>query len=169
MHPPINWTNKIKDSEISLGNTTYICPRKRPHRRTVTDPPSKRNTCWKADYIATSNMADAVLLTRLRSGRTPLLKAYVHLLDPAASPTCPLCKAEPQTLKHWLQRLSNLDALRQHTFGSPSPLLQPNPMRCWRSQGPTSTALGARRNNNNNNICLVWLNKYLILMNIYFY
>ncbi len=110
MHPPINWRNKIKDNEISLCNTTYIFPRKRPHRRTVTDPPCKRNTCWKADYIATSNMADAVLLTRLRSGSTPLLKAYVNVLDPAAGPTCPLCKEEPQTLKHWLQRLSNLDA-----------------------------------------------------------
>ncbi len=52
--------------------------------------------------IATSIRADAVLLVRLRAGHTPLLKAYAHLLDPAADPTCPLCKEEPQTLEHWL-------------------------------------------------------------------
>ncbi len=72
------------------------------------------NFSWKADCIASSNRADAVLLA------TPLRKAYAHLLDPAADPTCPLCKEEPQTLEHWLQRCPNLDVLRQHTFGSPS-------------------------------------------------
>ncbi len=78
---------------------------------------------WMADCIATSNRADAVLLARLRSRRTPLLKAYTHLLDPTADPTCLLCKEELQTLEHWLQSCSNLDFLRQHTFGSPlSPL-----------------------------------------------
>ncbi len=40
---------------------------------------------WKADYIATSNRADAVLQARLRSGHIPLLKAYAHLLDPAVT------------------------------------------------------------------------------------
>ncbi len=40
-----------------------------------------------------------------------------------ADPACPLCKEEPQTLEHWLQRSPNLDVLRQHTFGSPSPPL----------------------------------------------
>ncbi len=44
-------------------------------------------------------------------------------LDPAADPTCLLCKEEPQTLEHWLQRCPNLVGLRQHTFGSPSPPL----------------------------------------------
>ncbi len=53
--------------------------------------------------IANSNRADAVLLTRLRAGHTPLLKAYAHLLDPAADSTRPLCKEEPQTVEHWLQ------------------------------------------------------------------
>ncbi len=52
-----------------------------------------------------------------------MLKAYAHLLNPAVNPTCPLCKGEPQTLEHWLQRCPNLDGLRQHTFGSPSPPL----------------------------------------------
>ncbi len=50
-------------------------------RCTVTDPPSNRprtamvyeHFSWKADCIATSNMADAVLLARLRAGHTPLL------------------------------------------------------------------------------------------------
>ncbi len=73
---------------------------------------------WKADCIATSNKADVVILARLRAGHTPLLKAYTHLLNPAADPT------EPQTLEHWLQRCPNLDVLRQHTFGSPSPPLE---------------------------------------------
>ncbi len=53
----------------------------------------------------------------------PLFKAYAHLLDPAADPTCPLYKEEPQTLEHWLQRCPNLDVLRQHPFGSPLPPL----------------------------------------------
>ncbi len=72
-------------------------------RRTVTDPsPNRPRTAmvyehfpWKADCIATSNRADAVLLARLRAGHTPLLKAYAHLWDPAADPTCPLGKEEP--------------------------------------------------------------------------
>ncbi len=66
-------------------------------RRTVTDPqPNRPRTAMvyehfslKADCIATSNRADAVLLARLRAGHTPLLKANVHL-----------CKEEPQTLEH---------------------------------------------------------------------
>ncbi len=95
--------------------------------RTVTDPsPNRPRTVMvyehfssKADCIATSNRADAVLLARLRAGHTPLLKAYAHLLYQAADPTCPLCKEELQTLEHWLQRCPNLDGLRQHTFGSP--------------------------------------------------
>ncbi len=49
---------------------------------------------WKTDSIATSNRADVGLLQILRSGHAPLLKAYTHLLDPAAEPTCPLCKEE---------------------------------------------------------------------------
>ncbi len=77
------------------------------------------NLSWKADCIATSNQADGVLLASLRSGHTPFLKAYAHLLDP----TCPLCKEEQQTLEHWLQRCPILDALLQRTFGSPSPPL----------------------------------------------
>ncbi len=78
---------------------------------------------WKTGCIVTSNRADAVLLTRLRALQTPPLKALAHLLDPADDPACPLCKEEPQTLEHWLQRCPNLDVLRQHTFGSPSPPL----------------------------------------------
>ncbi len=100
-------------------------------RSTVTDPPSNRprtamvheHFSWKADCIATSNRVDAILLARLRSGYTPIVRVYAHLLDPAADPTCPLCKEEPQTLEHWLQRCQNLDALRQCTISSPSPPL----------------------------------------------
>ncbi len=80
---------------------------------------------WKADCIATSNRADAVLLARLRAGNTPLLKAYAHLLDPAADPTCPLCNEKQQTLEHWLPTLEmpKPDVLKQLAFGSPSPPL----------------------------------------------
>ncbi len=64
-------------------------------RCTVTNPPSNKprtamvneHFSWKADCSATSSRADAVLLARLRAGHTPLLKAYAHLLDPAADPT----------------------------------------------------------------------------------
>ncbi len=100
-------------------------------RRAGTDPsPNRPRTTmvyehfsWKADCIAISNRADAVLLARLQAGHTQLLKACAHLLDQAADPTCSLCKKEPQTLEHWLQRCPNLDVLQQHTFGSPSPQL----------------------------------------------
>ncbi len=81
---------------------------------------------WKADCNATSNRADAVLLARLR-----------------AEPTCPLCKEEPQTLEHWLQRCPNLDGLRQHTFGSPS-----SPVGVLTTDPEKVLALGARLNNN---------------------
>ncbi len=33
-----------------------------------------------------------------------LLKEHAQLLDPAADPTCPLCKEEPQTVEHRLKR-----------------------------------------------------------------
>ncbi len=59
---------------------------------------------WSNDCMTTSNRVDAVLLARLRAGHTPLLKAYANLLDPYADPLCPLCKEEPQTIKHWLRR-----------------------------------------------------------------
>ncbi len=81
------------------------------------------NFSWKADCIATSNQADAVLLAHLRSGHTPLFKGYAHLLDPAADPKCPPYKEDPQTLEHWLQRFLNLDVLRQRKFDSHSPPL----------------------------------------------
>ncbi len=73
---------------------------------------------------STSNRADAVLLARLRAGRTPLLKAYANLLDPSADTLCPLCKEEPQTIKHWQRRCPRLDSTRQNIFGSPSPPLK---------------------------------------------
>ncbi len=69
-----------------------------------------RQTTWeqfscKADCIATTSRAGAVLLARLRSGYTPL------------------CKEELQALEQWLQRCPNLDILQQHTIGIPSPPL----------------------------------------------
>ncbi len=57
---------------------------------------------WSKDCMTTSNRADAVLLARLRAGRTPLVKAYANLLDPSVDPMCPLCKEEPQTIEPWL-------------------------------------------------------------------
>ncbi len=78
------------------------------------------NFSWKADCTANSNRVDAVLLSRLRLGHMSRLKACAHLLYPAAGPTCPMCKGEPQTLQHWQQRCPNLEVLRQRTFGSPS-------------------------------------------------
>ncbi len=79
---------------------------------------------WSKDCTATSNRADAVLLARLRSGHTQLLKAYANLLDPSADPLYSLCKEEPQTIEHWLRRCPRLDATRQNIFGSPSPPLK---------------------------------------------
>ncbi len=102
---------------------------------------------WKADCTATSNRADAVLLVRLRSGHTPLLKAYAHLLDPAADPTCPLCKKENIGRRDAQVSMSSgnthLVVLRPHSGSS-----RPTPRRHWRSLSPLSRALGARLNNN---------------------
>ncbi len=36
---------------------------------------------WKENCIGNANRADVALLTHLRSGHTPLLKAYAHLLE----------------------------------------------------------------------------------------
>ncbi len=55
----------------------------------------------------------------LRSGHTPLLKAYADQIDTAGDPKCPICGEEPQTVEHWLQR----GPLRQQLFGEPSPPL----------------------------------------------
>ncbi len=41
---------------------------------------------WSKHWKAISNREDAVLLARLRAGHTPLLEAYVNLLDPFADP-----------------------------------------------------------------------------------
>ncbi len=105
----------------------------------------------KAGCISTSNQMDTVLLARLRSGHTALIKACAHLLYPAANPTCPLCKEEVHTLAHCLQRCLNpgnapLIVLQPHPKTS-----QPTPGRCWRSLGPPPRTLGARLNNTNNN------------------
>ncbi len=95
--------------------------------------PTRISFCSNINYSVvsglriTTSIKRACNLTRtdavLRSGHTPLLKACTHLLDLAADPTCLLCKKEPQTLEHWLQRCPNLDVLRLHTFKSPSPPL----------------------------------------------
>ncbi len=74
--------------------------------------------------MATSSRAYAVFLAHLRAGHTPLLKVYANLLDPSADLLCPLCKEEPRTIEHWLQRCLRLDATRQNIFGSPSPPLK---------------------------------------------
>ncbi len=81
---------------------------------------------WKASMQLTRQVTHRLgpppplaTIAGLQSGH----KANAHLLDPAADPTCPLCKEEPQTLEHWLQKCQNLDALWQRTFSSPSPQL----------------------------------------------
>ncbi len=85
-------------------------------RRTITDPPINRAwpvmTCENFFRKAFSNQADAVLLVRLRSGCTPLLKVYAQLSSPAADSACPLCIEEPQTVEQWQQRCTNFDVLQ---------------------------------------------------------
>ncbi len=107
-----------------LSNRNRFAPLLHPQYRPDSIATSHVTRSWKADCIATSNRADTVLLARLRAGRTPLLNTYAHLLDPAADPTCPLCRESPQTLEHWLQRCPNLKVLRQRTFASHSPLFR---------------------------------------------
>ncbi len=57
------------------------------HRFPVQQAPNGQHFSWKADCIATSNRTDTVLLAHLRSGLTPFLKAYAHLLNPTTNPT----------------------------------------------------------------------------------
>ncbi len=67
---------------------------------------------------------------------------YTHLLDPAADPTCPLCR-DAQTSMYSVN--TPLVVLRPHSESS-----RPNPRRCWRSLGPHFRVLGARLKNNFN-------------------
>ncbi len=53
-----------------------------------------------------------------------LQKAYANRLDPSADPMCTLCKEEPQTIEHWLQRCPRLGATRQNINISLKQLLQ---------------------------------------------
>ncbi len=125
-------------------------------RRTITEPRLNRsrtvmvheNFSLKPDCIAASNRLDIVLLARLLSKHTPLLKEYAHLIDLAPDPTCLLCIEEPQNIEYYRLRCPNLDALRQRTFRSPSPLfgvpaLVSTSSRCRRSLGLPATALCA--------------------------
>ncbi len=111
------------------------------------------NSFWKSGCIAISNRTGAVLVARSRLGHTPLLKAYVHLLDPAADPTCPLCMEEPQTVDHWLQRCPNLDKLLQRTFGGPSHTLG----ALITNPGEVLALDRGARLNNNNSMSIWWV------------
>ncbi len=89
-----------------LRPISYASARSLIHRTLTSPPPTNSRTAevyggfsWSKDCTATSNRADAVLLARLRTGHTPLLKAYANILDPSADPLCPLCKEEPQTIE----------------------------------------------------------------------
>ncbi len=102
------------------------------NHRTPTDPPHchcrtkevyTKTFSWPADCRAVSARRDAVLLTRLRAGHTPLLKANANQLDTAVDPKCPSCREEPQTVRHGLHRCPNAVVRRQQLFGEPSPPL----------------------------------------------
>ncbi len=64
-------------------------------------------------------------------------KAFAHLLDPAADPTCSMYLEEPQTVEHRLQRYSNLNVLLQPPLG----VLTTNPKNMLEAHSRT---LGAR-------------------------
>ncbi len=57
---------------------------------------------WSADCRAASMRRDAVLIARLRTGHTPLLKALANQLDTVVDSKYPSCGEEPQTVEHWL-------------------------------------------------------------------
>ncbi len=59
----------------------------------------------------------------LSNAPLPLLKAYANLLDPAAGPTCPLCKEGQQAMKHWLQKYPYLDVENELVVGAWSNLV----------------------------------------------
>ncbi len=89
--------------------------------RTLTDPlPCHCRTkdvytktfSWPADCRAVSTRRDG-LLTHLRAGHTPILKAYANELDTTVDPKCPSCGEESQTVEHWLQSCPNAVALIQ--------------------------------------------------------
>ncbi len=94
----------------NLATPHRICHRK--IRRTITDPSPNRlrmamvyeSFSWKEERKTTSNREDAVRLTRLQSGYTPL---HAHLIYLAADPAFPLFMVEPQIVE-------------QCAFGGPS-------------------------------------------------
>ncbi len=79
-------TTNTPPRSISFATAKALIQRINPPNRPRTNMVYE-HLSWKKDRIATSNRADAVLLARLRSGHTPLLKGYTYLLDPAADST----------------------------------------------------------------------------------
>ncbi len=64
-------------------------------RRTLTDPPPchcrikevyTKTVSWQVNCRAATTQRDAVLLTRLRAGNTPLLKTYANQIDTTVGP-----------------------------------------------------------------------------------
>ncbi len=100
---------------------------------------------WKADCIATSNRADAVLLARRFSRHTPTYQIW----QPTVRDRCAMRSRKHYNIgcSHALILMSSgntpLVVLRPHSESS-----RLTPSRCWCSLGPPPRTLGARLNNN---------------------
>ncbi len=125
--------------ELAKETATHTPPRptsfatvKALIRHTITNPPPNRprmvmvydNFSWKANCIATSNWADAVLLAPLRSGHST--QRTTGCRDVRTSTCAGNAPVVP---------------LRPHSESS-----RPTPRRCWCSLGSPSRALGAYLN-----------------------
>ena len=59
---------------------------------------------------------DAALIAQLRSGYCLSLSHYRNRIDQTKSPTCPACKEEEETVKHWLNCPATV-MTRENVFG----------------------------------------------------
>ena len=67
------------------------------------------------------NRPDTVFIAQLRSRRG--LAAYRSIVDSSASPRCPHCDLDVETVEHWLQECPATAAKRIRVFGGASPSL----------------------------------------------
>ena len=113
----------IKDPDISHERTKEIY--------------SKVNR--RLDEAQVHSKEDEILLSRLRSGHHPWLRAYANRMNPDIDPLCPSCREEAQTLQHWLIVCPAIELCRQRVFGPFEGQLE------WLATHPKMTIAFARR------------------------
>ena len=71
----------------------------------------------QAEWIITGRLSRlTAVIVQLRSGHCLNLAHYKNRLDDKASPTCPACEEEEETVSHWLQCPATIRT-REKIFG----------------------------------------------------